>query len=60
MFDDHNGGALKDESIKSAQQLTDISEVQSGGGLIENEERVFGGGFGKIRSEFDSLGFAPG
>src|ERR1700722_4776857 len=49
VFDDQNASAILDQSLKGAQQLGNVVEVQSGGGLIEDEQCAAAGGLRQVR-----------
>ncbi len=60
MLDHQQAGAALDQSLEGRQELSDVVEVQSGSGLIENVERAFGRSLRQMRRQLDALGFAAG
>src|SRR5882724_3611821 len=60
VLDDEHGVAEIDEALQDVEELSNVVEVQAGGGLVENVERAAGLAFGKLASQFDALGFAAG
>src|SRR6266481_7532372 len=60
VLDDEHGVAEIDKALQDVEELSNVVEVQAGGGLIENVERAAGLAFGKLASQFDALGFAAG
>ena len=60
VFDDDKGVSGFDEAVEDAEEARDVVEVESGGGLVEKQERRFGVGVGEVGGEFEALGFAAG
>ena len=46
------------QAMQDLEQLSDIFEVQPGGGFIENIQRISGVPFGQLLGQFDALGLA--
>src|SRR2546425_7128259 len=60
VLDDEHGVAEIDEALQDVEELSNVIEVQAGGGLVENVERAAGLAFRKLSGELDALGFAAG
>ncbi len=60
VLDDEHGVAEIDEALQDVEELSDVIEVQTGGGLVEDVERAAGLALGKLASQLDALGFAAG
>ena len=60
MLDDHDGVAQLDEPIEHVQQFGQVVEVQAGGRLVEQIERVSRVGAGEFGGQFHPLGLAAG
>jgi len=60
VFDDNNGVAHVRQFVQHPQQVLYVSEVQAGGGFVEDVEGMAGGGFAEFGGEFDALGFPAG
>ena len=60
VFDDQHAVACVAELEEGLDEKLDIAEVESGGGFIEEVERVSGGCFGEFEGEFEALRFAAG
>ena len=60
VLDDEHGVAKIDEALQDVEELSNVIEVQAGGGLVEDVERAAGLALGKLASQFDALGFAAG
>ena len=61
VFDDEEGVAGVGEAMEDAEEDFDVSEVKSGGRLVEDEEGVDAAfGVGEELAEFEALGFASG
>ena len=58
MLDNENTGSGFNQLSESRQELVDVVEVQAGGGLVENEERILAGRVGQVRGQADALGLA--
>ena len=59
VFDDDEGVAVFDEGVEGGHEFADVVEMESGGGLVENEEGVGGEvAFAEEAGEFDALGFS--
>src|SRR4030095_5282184 len=59
MFDHNHRVANADQTLEHVEQLVHISEMKSGGWLIENVNRSPGRALGKFFRQFDSLRFTP-
>src|SRR5467141_4328755 len=60
VLDDEHGVAEINEALQDVEELSNVVEVQAGGGLVENVERAAGLAFGKLARKLDALGFAAG
>src|SRR5882724_8447293 len=60
VLDDEHGVAKIDQPLEDIEELSNVVEVQAGGGLVENVERAAGLAFRKLTRELDALGFAAG
>ena len=60
MLDDDDRVAEFDEPVEHVQELGQVVEVQAGGRLVEQIERVAGIGAGKLGGQLDALGLAAG
>ncbi len=60
VLDDDDRVALVDESGQDCQQLADVLEVQTGGGLVQNVDRAPGGALLELAGELHALGLAAG
>src|SRR6266436_5770580 len=60
VLDDEHGVAEINEALQDVEELSNVVEVQAGGGLVENVERAAGLAFRKLTRELDALGFAAG
>ena len=60
VLDDDHGVALVDQPLQHLEQLVDVGEVQAGGGLVEDVERLAGGDLAELGGELDALGLAAG
>ena len=60
VFDDHHRVALVDELLQGGEQPADIVEVETGGGLVEDEERSGPGRTGDVGGQLEALGFPAG
>ena len=58
VFNHHDGMPLVHESVQRAHQKADVVEVQAGGGLIEDEERVWFGARQEPFHKFEPLRLA--
>lgn len=58
MFDDDDAVALLDEAVENFEEFADIFEMQAGGGLVQNVERLSSGAAGKFLGELHALRFA--
>ena len=58
MLDDENGVAVIDEAVEDVQQTGDIGAVQTCGGFIQDLDGIAGTAAGKLRGQFNALGFA--
>ena len=52
--------ALLDQAVEDLEQPLDVGEVQAGGRLVEDVERVAGGDLGELGRELDPLRLAAG
>src|SRR5579885_2919858 len=60
VLDDDDGVAVVAQPVQHAEQLLDVVEVQAGGRLIENVERVAGVALGELPRELHALRLAAG
>src|SRR6267143_1331469 len=60
VLDDEHGVAEIDKALQDVEELSNVIEVQAGGGLVEDVERAAGLALGKLAGELDALGFAAG
>ena len=60
VLDDDHRVALVDQPLEHLEQLVDVVEVQAGGGLVEDVERLAGGDLAELGGELDALGLAAG
>src|SRR5882724_8815757 len=60
VLDDEHGVAKIDQPLEDIEELSNVVEVQAGGGLVENVERAAGLAFRKLAGQFDALGLAAG
>ena len=60
VLDDDDRIALVAQSVQHVQQLTNVLEVQSRGGLVENVKRLASVALGKFARQFDALSLAAG
>ena len=60
VFDDQHAVACVAELEEGLDEKLDIAEVESGGGFVEEVERVGGGWLGEFEGEFEALRFAAG
>ena len=60
MLDHHDRIAGLDQLVQNFEQFAHILEMQAGGRLVENVERLAGGAFGELLGKLDALGFAAG
>jgi hypothetical protein len=60
VFDDEDRVAGIDEAVEDVEEVSDVVEVESGGGLVEDVECSAGGSFYELAGELDALGFAAG
>ncbi len=58
VFDHHDRVALVAQPVEHLEQLRDIVEMQAGGGLIQDVERLTRRALGELASELHALGFA--
>ena len=58
MFDDHHAVALFDQTVEHFEKFADILEMQAGGGLVEDVERLARGPAAELLGKFDALRFA--
>ena len=49
MFDDQDASAILDQPLEGIQQFVDVVEMQSGGRLVEDEQRALAGGLRQMR-----------
>ena len=57
MLDDQYGVAFVDQAVEHTEQHPYVVEVQTGGRLVENEERIASVAAGEFCGEFDALVF---
>ena len=60
MFDDDDGIPGLDQGVQDFQQFADVFEVQAGGRLIQDIERLAGGPAAEFLGQFDPLRLAAG
>src|SRR5450759_2908577 len=60
VLDDDHGVALVHEPMQHLEELVDVGEVQAGGGLDEDVERLAGRDLAELGSELDALRLAAG
>ena len=48
VFDHDHGVALVGEAVEDFEELADVLEVEAGGGLVEDVERLAGGAAGEL------------
>ena len=60
VFDDYHRVALIAQPMQHVQQLLDVVEVQAGGGLVQDVERLAGAALGKFAGELHALRLAAG
>ena len=60
VFHDQHAVARVAELEEGLDEKLDIAEVESGGGFVEEVERVGGGRLGEFEGEFEALRFAAG
>ena len=58
MLDDDDGVAVVTQLMEDAQQLADVVEVQPGGGLVEDVQRLAGVALGQFPRQLDPLRLA--
>ena len=59
MLDYHHGVALVDEAVENFEELAHILEMEAGGRLVEDVERLSGGAAREFLGELDALRLAP-
>ena len=60
VLDDDDGVAVIAQSVQYAEQLFNVKEMQAGGRLIENIERIAGVALGQFARQLDALRLAAG
>ena len=60
VLDDQHGVALVDQLVQHLEQLAHILEVQAGGRLVQDVERVAGGAAAQLLAQLDALRLAAG
>ena len=60
VLDDEDGVAGVAEAEDGSEEFFHISEVEAGGGFVEEVEGVGRGGFGNLQGELEALGFSAG
>ena len=60
VLDNHHRVALVAQSVEHVQELRDVVEVQSGGGFVEDVERLAGTSLGEFTGQLDPLRLAAG
>jgi len=55
VFDDDHRVALVDQFVQHFEELCDVVEMQAGGRLVEDVERLAGGFPGQLLGELDAL-----
>ncbi len=58
VLDHHHGVALVDQLVQHVEQLGHVVEMQAGGRLVENVERLAGGAARQFLGELDALRLA--
>src|SRR6185312_792421 len=58
VFDHHHGAAAVDQPMQHVQQLFDVVEVQTGGGFVEDVQRVPGVAARQFLRQFHALRLA--
>ena len=58
MLDHDHRVALLDQRVEDLEQFADVLEMQAGGRLVQDVERVAGGAAAQLLGELDALGFA--
>ena len=59
MFDRQHGMSGVDQAMQAVEQALDIGEMEAGGRLVENVQRVLGAlEFAQFRGQLDALSFA--
>ncbi len=58
MLDDDHRVTGVDEAVQHAEQFLDVVEVQAGGRLVEQVERLAGAAAAQLARQLDALGFA--
>src|SRR5580658_6829017 len=58
VLDDDDGVAEVGEAVEDFEELADVVEVETGGGLVEEIEGAAGLAFGKLTGELHALGLA--
>src|SRR5699024_5285151 len=58
VLDDHHRVALIAQAVQHLEQHSDVVKVQSGGGLVQNIERVAGVALGQLARQLDALRLA--
>ena len=59
MLDHHDGVALVDKAVEHFEELAHILEMEAGGRLVEDVERLSSGAAREFLGEFDALRLAP-
>ena len=57
VLNDQDGGSGPHQAAKGPQQLVDIIEMQTGGGFVEQVERILAHLAGQVKGQLDPLGF---
>ena len=60
VLDNKHGVAGVGQALQERDQLLDVGEVQAGGGLVEDIQRLAGRALAELAGELDSLRFAAG
>jgi hypothetical protein len=60
VLDDDDRIAQVGEPMEHFEQLADVVEVEAGGGLVEQVERLAGLALAQLTGQLDALGFAAG
>src|SRR5260370_9137078 len=60
VLDDEHRVAEIDEALENVEELSNIVEMEAGGGLVEDVKRAAGLALGKVAGQLDALGFAAG
>ena len=58
VLDHHDGIALVAQTVQHGQQLLDVLEMQAGGGLVQNVERLARVALGQLPRQFHPLRLA--